>query len=358
MTRVHVLSPGFTTPNGLAFLFPLVVWRDALREAGIDLRILSAVTPGLTQCDVLVVDSKFHRDRWKSGVEPVVEEFVALRQKAPRLVYFDTTDSTGVLQTELLPVVDAYCKNQILRDRREYLRPHYGQRIYADYYHRHDGVTDDNPLYSNAAESEADLAKLRVGWNSGLANYSAAGPLVSSAYRWLPLRPLLRFAAKFNPPDVDRPVALQRRFGLGHGRASVSHQRRRIIELLGSPAVSAKLNRSQYFAELQRTWAVLSPFGLGEITLRDFEVFLTGSLLVKPSMAHLETWPALFDDETMVSFGWDLSDLREVFDRVERDRKGHLAIAVEGQRRYRNATVGAGAADAFCQHVKRIWLQS
>jgi hypothetical protein len=355
--RVNVLSPGFTTPNGLAFLFPLVVWREALRAADINLRVFHTIAEPLTDCDVLVIDSKFHRDRWKYGVEPVVEEFAALKRQVPRLVYFDTTDSTGCLQVELLPVVDAYCKNQILLDRGEYKRAHYGQRIYADYYHRHDGVQDESPLYSNTVEDPAHLAKLRVGWNSGLANYSAFGPYFAAAYRWLPLPSLLGFAADFTAPAVARPVALQSRFGFGHGRESVSHQRRRIVEQLGAGNTAAKLNRSAYFAELQKTWAVLSPFGLGEITLRDFEVFLTGGLLVKPSMKHLETWPALFDDDCMVSFAWDLSDLGEVLDRIQSDRQGHVAIAMEGQRRYRNATIGAGAAEAFSKHVRQIWLQ-
>ena len=30
MTTVHILSPGFTTPNGAAFLFPLIVHRRAI----------------------------------------------------------------------------------------------------------------------------------------------------------------------------------------------------------------------------------------------------------------------------------------------------------------------------------------
>ena len=52
-----------------------------------------------------------------------------------RVVYFDTTDSTGSIQTEIIDMVDIYCKNQLLKNKKEYLRPHYGMRIYSDYYH-------------------------------------------------------------------------------------------------------------------------------------------------------------------------------------------------------------------------------
>jgi hypothetical protein len=357
VARVHVLSPGFETPNGGAFLFPLVVWHRALAEGGIDLKIHATISDSLTDCDVLVIDSKFHRDRWKFGVEPVVKEFVELKRRSSKLVYFDTTDSTGCLQAELLPVVDLYCKNQILHDRAEYMRPHYGQRIYADYYYRTDGIEDTAPLYSNAVADRTHLSKLRVGWNSGLANYSTFGPYWTSLYRRLPLPPILRFSQAFVAPGKDRPIALQSRFGLGQGRESVTHQRRRIAERLAGRVPTEKLRRLAYFEELTRSWAVLSPFGLGEITLKDFEVFLTGGLLVKPSIDHVETWPDLFQDgETMISFQWDLSDLAEVLDRIEADRSRYLPLAIEGQRRYRDSTVGTGAAERFCTHVKQVWL--
>jgi hypothetical protein len=312
----------------------------------------------LGDCDVLVVDSKFHRDRWKFGADAVVAEFEALKQTVPRLVYFDTTDSTGCLQTELLPVVHVYCKNQLLRDRKEYMRPHYGQRIYADYYHRTDGVEDAAPLYSNAVEEAGHLSKLRVGWNSGLANYSALGPCWTSVYRRLPLRPMLRFSRAFVVSDERRPLPLQSRFGVGQGRESVTHQRRRIAEHFAGRIPTDKLRRSAYFSESQQCWAVLSPFGLGEITLKDFEVLLTGGLLVKPSLDHMETWPDCFQDgQSMVSFAWDLSNLDDVLKRIEEDRHRYLPLAVEGQERYRNATIGPDAAASFCAHVRRIWLQ-
>jgi hypothetical protein len=62
---------------------------------------------------------------------------------------------------------------------------------------------------------------------------------------------------------------------------------------------------------------VVSPFGFGEITLKDFEVFLTGGLLLKPDMSHMQTWPDVFRaGETMAAHAWDLSDFEDTVART------------------------------------------
>ena len=101
---VHVLTPGFTTPNGRAFLFPLIVFRRALAEAGYRVTLISDVSPRLLDCEVLLIDSKFHRDRWASDTPAVLSEFRHFAEAGPRIVYCDTTDSTGGLMVELLPI--------------------------------------------------------------------------------------------------------------------------------------------------------------------------------------------------------------------------------------------------------------
>ena len=61
--------------------------------------------------------------------------------------------------------------------------------------------------------------------------------------------------------------------------------------------------------ELRQSKVVLSPFGRGEITLKDFEVFLTGGMLLKPSMEHMDTWPNFYTDGvTYQSHNCDLEE--------------------------------------------------
>jgi hypothetical protein len=73
-----------------------------------------------------------------------------------------------------------------------------------------------------------------------------------------------------------------------------------------------KINKSNYLKELRGSKIVLSPFGFGEICYRDFEAMLSGSLLIKPTMNHVDTFPDLFiENETYIPLNWDLSDLNE-----------------------------------------------
>ena len=108
MTRIHVLTPGFKTPNGCAFLFPLVVHRRMLAEHGYDVILHRAVQSSLLECDTLIIDSKFYRDKWANEASGVIEALMHFRQRVPQLIYCDTTDSTGSLQADVLPVVDCY----------------------------------------------------------------------------------------------------------------------------------------------------------------------------------------------------------------------------------------------------------
>jgi hypothetical protein len=72
------------------------------------------------------------------------------------------------------------------------------------------------------------------------------------------------------------------------------------------------VSQEDYYSELGRSRIVFSPFGWGETCWRDFETVCYGCLLIKPSMAHIETQPNIFiEKETYVPVRWDLADLAE-----------------------------------------------
>ena len=349
--RVNILTPGCTTPNGAAFLFPILRYRRALAARGTDVRLVGEAARA-RDCDVTIVDSKFHRARWERETPAVVSEFESLKRRTSRLLYFDTTDSTAGVQVEILPVVDGYFKNQLLRDRRLYLKPIYGARIYADYYHRALGVADAAPEYSTPVPDPALLSKLQLSWNSGLADYSPLGPARMAVYRRMPLPVLLRFPAAAASPSRPRPNPVSCRFGAAYSRQSVAWQRLAIRKMLGPRVATDKLPRFAYFRELAASRIAVSPFGFGEITLKDFEVFLTGGLLLKPDMSHLETWPDFFRaNETMIAHRWDLSDLEARIDEALADEPRRRAIAGEGQSRYLREL---GTPDAEARFAERF----
>ena len=105
--KVNILSPGAKTPNGAGFIFPLWIFNDACRENGIFLSFFSRVHDRLCDCDALLVDSKFHKTAWATDTEKVISQFAGWSEQT-RVIYCDSTDSTGSLQTNLLPHVDLY----------------------------------------------------------------------------------------------------------------------------------------------------------------------------------------------------------------------------------------------------------
>jgi hypothetical protein len=352
--RVNILTPGFTTPNGRAFLFPFLKHRRALREAGIEFRLFDAPGPGLTDCDRLLVDRKFQEPMWPTREAEILDTFADWSRQVP-VVFCDTSDSAGWLIVKLLPLVHAYAKGQLLSDRAGYLEPHYGYREFADYYHRTHGIVDDSPEWSSPVPDPDLLGKLRASWNTGLADYSLAGPFRMALFGRLGWQALLRFPRNFHPAEAPRTVPVSCRFGTAYARATVAAQRKLVRERMADRMPVGKISRRRYIAELQRARVVVSPFGWGEITLKDFEVFLTGGLLFKPDMSNIETWPDLFvDDETCVFHRWDLSDFDERLDALLADEPRRREIAAAGQERYRAHLVGSDAADLFVTRLRTV----
>jgi len=352
--RVHLLTEGFASPNGRAFLFPLLVWGYVLRESGIDLRLFRKESEALTDADLLIIDSKVHRHRWAEGEAELLDTYATWRDRCP-LIFYDNSDSAGWLLHQALPVVDGYFKNQLLGDRSLYGHSLYGRRYHSDFYHRLDGVEDKRPEQGTPVIDPMLLGKLRVGWNSGLADYSLNGPARMALFAKLPLKGLLRFPQAMTPAAGLRTLDLSCRFGSGYARRSVAWQRLRIRQLLGARCATDKLGRRRYYRELCRSRIVVSPFGLGEITLKDFEVFLSGGLLLKPDMSHMQTWPDFYQEgETCLMHRLDLEDLEQRIDESLNDEQRRLEIAERGQAYYLQHTVGPLAAERFAAHLGEL----
>lgn len=353
--RVNVLTPGFTTSNGSAFLFPLVVHRNALRDASIDIQIVRRSAAGLTDCDVLAIDSKEFRNEWEHQKPRTLELIASYRAAGPRILWFDTTDSTGTLQAAVLPVVDRYLKSQLLRDTTRYTGRIYGGRVHSDFYHRTAGIEDDDGVAVDESISPEHTSKLGISWNSGLADYSTYGPMKMGIYRKASIAKLLRYPAVVERPGSRRPHNISARFGATYSKATVRYQRERIQQMFADRLDSRKLNRRGYMKELRRSKIVLSPFGWGEITLKDFEVFLTGGMLLKPSMDHMQTWPNFFEsDATYLSHDWDLTDVKEKIDWALANESERQSIAERGQCRYVEHTSGPDASEKFATHLSGI----
>lgn len=354
--KVVIVSPGFTSPNGSAFLFPLVKWHSHLREAGIDIKIFKSVDGLDSDADVILVDSKYHKYEWTKNQESIFLDFEKLRSRCERLIYCDTTDSTGSLQVEVFSFVDAYWKSQVLVNRAQYLDAMYGHRIYTDYYHRTYRVSDSLPEKSHVVRDVSDLDKLKVSWNSGLADYSLWGPMRVQLYEMFPIGLLLGSSENsFSRWGNQKIHSLSCRFGINYERETVAWQRKQIAASMKGKLSTNKLSRRRYFKELKNTKYVISPFGLGEITLKDFEVFITGGLLIKPSMKHMITWPNFFTDrQTCRQHSWDLSDFEELIEEIGDNEGLSKSIAEFGQENYRKYVSNHEGPALFIDHLKEL----
>ena len=67
-----------------------------------------------------------------------------------------------------------------------------------------------------------------------------------------------------------------------------------LVRVAQKPRTGGRLPTRTYRAILSGAKIMPSPFGWGELGVRDYETFIFGAALVKPDMAHTETWPNLF----------------------------------------------------------------
>lgn len=365
--KIHLLSAGMMSPNGRATLFPIIRYHSALKKAGYPIRWFRSPSPACLAGQVLCVELKYLTHLRRFSQAEAIAFLDKLSQKVPSLWLFDNSDSTALALPQILPKVDLYIKNQLLLDRRKYLRHFEGSTLFTDFYaNTHPGEFSSELEGSWKRGSVDDpqwLGKLAVAWNSGLSDYSPDGPSrlrrAKKATRFLP-RAL--HAAFFQPPralgrpSVDRPLSLHCRMNFSYQPDIFSAQRKKVARTLGlAEQATQKLPRKEYFQELLNTWAVLSPFGYGEITLKDFEAFLCGNVLVKPDMSHMETWPPLYEAwKTYVPVKWDLSDLSERLEDIEENREHYLPIAIEGQSRYIEFLSGPHAGELFAHQVKKV----
>lgn len=274
-----------------------------------------------------------------------LELMKSLRAKYDRIAFFHDDAGGGIPRLEILPYVDLFYSKALFKDRRIYLRPLYGKELYSDYYHAKFGVVDPEHRDRPAAKDVAELAKLRLSWNIGIGDYprgklrQRAGVAVSMVLGFraaklfygsgrLPRDPV---AANRGAIDVHARILLA-------GRPSIAYQRRLILDRIQGRAgfLQGETSQRAYNREVANSKIVLSPFGWGELCLRDFEAVLGGALLLKPDMSHLETWPDVFvPGETYAPFSWDAEDLVATAERYLADEAGRKRIARNAYEAYR-----------------------
>lgn len=74
--------------------------------------------------------------------------------------------------------------------------------------------------------------------------------------------------------------------------------------------------KDQYYDILKRSKLGISPYGMGEICYRDFELMQFGVPMIKPDMSHIETFANYIPNVTYIPVHPDYSNLNEVIDEA------------------------------------------
>lgn len=354
MRKVQVLTTN-TTHNSLAFNLPLKLHRKRLRSFGIDIELCFDWSQTQKDSDVLFVNSKFFRSGYNQ--DQVFGHLQSARQTTKSVLWFDTTDSTGATQFDVLPYVDGYYKNQILKDKTHYLQDFYGSRIFTDFYHRKYNIHDTDTSFQTIPPAKSDLCKIHVSWNAALGTYGPHAKLLTRLRKWFDIP--YRYSVFFTRPDRTRNLAISCRMGTNHKRETIRYHRLQIAELLAHhfQVSTEPVSQSQYHRELQNAQLGISPFGWGEFAYRDYEIIIAGSALVKPDMSHVETWPDLYiNAQTYVPFSWHLEDFAETLEDVLAKNQAQQ-IAAYAQEIYKKHLYDAEGYNAFCQRILNILNQ-
>lgn len=352
MLFVNILTKGFDSPNGLAFLFPIILFKKILGEK-FKIKIYFKKTESIDNCDVLLIESKFYKDKWKTDHKEIITQFNSWKMKNIKVIFCDTTDSSSWIKSEILDYVYKYAKGQLLKNRDLYLKKIYANRVYAEYYYKNKKVLDIKPEYSTPIKKN-HLSKFCLSWNSGLANYSIFSPIVYKHTPFFLSRSIFKFSNQFISPYRKRDL-INCRFGSMYHLKSIRYQRDQMKKILKGYLKTDKLNRFLYFEEMKRTLLSIVPFGYGEITLKDFESFLNGCILMKPRMNHMETWPNFYiPEQTFISFPWNFDGLQEKIEEISIKPKKYLQVSQRGQDLYKKYTIYKDASELFFKQFSNL----
>lgn len=354
--KVNVLSAGYISANSQSLLNPLLINRKLLSDAGLNLAFFYDISESIYDCDYLVIDSKFFKPLWAGQGEFALDTIRRLSNDISSVFWFHTGDSAGSLGSyaaAVLPLVKKFFKSQVYSDRSLYQKPLYGNRLYTDFYNRQFQIEDDSVPEPDPLVSDEDLTKIQVSWNIGFARcFNFYGEYLAALYQRIQLNSILRIKPKLHAVGQSRPRDAYVRMGLNFPRATIGYQRRKLADLMGK---QSRVSRAQYFGEMKESKVVVSPFGWGEINNRDFEAYIYGCLLLKPSMSHLETFPDFFHDgETFISYKWDLADMGDKIDNAVANYSRYREIAQEAQARYASSVFSKSGRERFVRHFSRL----
>lgn len=254
-------------------------------------------------------------------------EFVN-KYKFEKVFLFDSTDSTSLLGVyEVLDNtnVQSLFKNQLLNFS-DYSRPSYFNKWFFR--------LGDQGILKGYNISSKNISRIQLsGWNLGFYN---------TAYHTFIDRNLNDISMIC---DVCAIYQYEHDENYDHNyRNDISYTDHRYTpyEILHTrpdiKTAMGRLEQSQYYDILMKSKFALSPFGMGEICYRDFELMCLGIPMIKPEMNNVLTEPNIYIPwQTYIPVKPDWSNLIDVVDQLlSEDYTKFITISENFKKKFRS----------------------
>jgi len=362
--KIHILERGFGKKHPYKRLrealfrpywFPLENAAHELSDLGVSVQFYKKLDTSIFNCDLLILSGRTVDEivadpssTWQTRAEFCHD----MSLRGTRLIWFDSRDSAGNCQFDVMPFVDLYLKRQLYRDRSAYLKTLYGGRQFSDYYHRNYGVHEepggdvayDVPFRPHeVAPDIGSTDKMRVAWGCGAEFHWPLFRQPQAQIGYFSRRYLQRaLRSVYAVPDTI-PVSKARAYDVcalfDHKRYSmktVGYQRRIGLEhamrLETSRKVTGRVPKTEFYNTLADSAVAVSVFGWGEVCYREYEATYCGASILMADMSGIETFPNFYQPGVYYTpFAWDFSDFAEKFDGLMANPSARLDMAENAQ---------------------------
>ena len=336
-----------------SFIYPIIKSLKTFKDINFSFNLISLLNNKVFDCDLIIIDSRFKeiiKNRKKT-----LEFIYKNKSKKTKLIFADNADNSGQLKKDFLEICDFYWKGQILDDKKKYADKHYGGRLFTDFYNKKFNVIDKNKQETDVIKEKALLKKIIVSWNMGLCDHGKFSHIKQKFFSIFKTKFILFNSNKFFTPNYkERKKDISCRIGVKYHRETVEYQRKKVSEIVNEFTTIKKMSRFKYIEELRNSKFVISPFGWGELCPRDFEAFLHGSVLIKPEMNTIKTWPSWYNEKTYLPFLWDLSNLRDQIIYAIENYNMLKELAINAQKKYLFFTSSNNSEEIFVKRFQEL----
>jgi hypothetical protein len=341
-------------------IFPLLAFQKAIENNGISIRFFKSKKEFINSKPNFYLISGVSLPKLTNGGKDAHLKFLkGCHERGLPVIYLSGSDSVGPFDKDILGVVDSYLMRQLLVNKDFYLKPHrrfyFRDKYFEKFFFRNQ---DEFPLVQYSIE---EVKKLGVYWNLGLIDWKTQTSSKLIRYYHILTRNT-GFKTFTRGKDLkDRKIDLSFRGNLFPNSHDVSRFHRlqtyRNYRKSSTGRVVPKegfLAHSEFMKEMGDTKICLSPFGWGEVCYRDFEAFQMRTLLFKPDMSHLETFPNLYLNSTCISYDWEATTLLEKSEEILNDIEKYQVIADAGHDLFNYFSSEITGGGAFVTHLKGI----